>query len=86
MNDPIIGAPGADNVTDFSDYPRGPQDAGSGWLTAILLAAAFFVAIAPTLMWLEFSSRMENLVTATALETTRSGNWLQVFVREATHE
>ena len=52
--------------------------------TAVLIAAAFFVATAPTLAWLEFASTMENLVVATALEIRRddggggggAGSWL----------
>jgi 4-amino-4-deoxy-L-arabinose transferase-like glycosyltransferase len=42
----------------------------------VVIAAAFFVASAPTLDWLEFSSSMENLVVATALETRRDHHWL----------
>lgn len=40
------------------------------------MAAAFFVAQAPTLSWLEFSSSMENLVVATSLEIHRTHKWL----------
>src|SRR5438874_744143 len=43
---------------------------------AVVIALVFFIAIAPTLTWLEFSSTMENLVVATALEIRRTGNWL----------
>jgi 4-amino-4-deoxy-L-arabinose transferase-like glycosyltransferase len=48
----------------------------SGWPAAILLAATFFVATAPTLSWLEFASGMENLVVATSLEIRRTEHWL----------
>src|SRR6185369_6104176 len=41
-----------------------------------LLAAFFFLAIFPTLNWLEFSGGSENLVIATALETRRQGSWI----------
>src|SRR6476659_4096454 len=43
---------------------------------ALLIALAFFVAIAPTLPWQEFSSGPENLVLATAMEMRRGGPWL----------
>src|SRR5437764_10753335 len=43
---------------------------------AILIAIAFFLAIAPTLPWQEFSSGPENLVLATAMEMRRGGPWL----------
>src|SRR5207248_798752 len=43
---------------------------------ALLIATAFFIATAPTLAWLEFSSTMENLVVATALEIRRDHVWL----------
>lgn len=43
---------------------------------ALLIAAAVFAVVAPTLTWLEFSSGSENLVVAAALETRRAGNWL----------
>jgi 4-amino-4-deoxy-L-arabinose transferase-like glycosyltransferase len=44
----------------------------------ILLVVVFFGAIAPTLTWLEFSSGLENLNVATALELRRdhTGSWL----------
>jgi 4-amino-4-deoxy-L-arabinose transferase-like glycosyltransferase len=50
--------------------------ARQAWIAAAVIAAAFFVASAPTLAWLEFSSTMENLTVATALEIRRSGHWL----------
>jgi len=40
------------------------------------IALAFFVAVAPTLPWQEFSSGPENLVVATAMEMRRGGPWL----------
>ena len=46
-----------------------------GWLTPVLVAAAFFLAIAPTLPWLEFSGGSENLVAETVLEMRRGGPW-----------
>src|SRR3954466_5268101 len=45
-------------------------------LPAILLIAAVFAWIAPTLRWLEFSNGAENLNVATALEMRRGGPWL----------
>lgn len=47
-----------------------------GWPAAILIAATFFIATAPTLTWLEFSSGIENLTVATALEIRRTNQWL----------
>lgn len=53
-----------------SPPPRVPP-----WLAAVLVAAAFFVAIAPTLPWLEFAGGSENLVVETVLEMRRGGPW-----------
>ena len=44
-------------------------------LAAVLIATAFFAAIAPTLRWLEFSGGSESLVTETVLEMRRGGPW-----------
>ncbi|HVT89477.1 MAG TPA: glycosyltransferase family 39 protein [Tepidisphaeraceae bacterium] len=46
------------------------------WFICAALAALVFVAIAPTLRWLEFSNSAEALNVATAQEILRSGNWL----------
>ncbi len=43
---------------------------------ALLIAVVFFVGVAPTLSWLEFSSGSENLVVGTVLEMRRGGPWL----------
>ena len=43
---------------------------------AFAAAIAFFLALAPTLPWQEFSSGPENLVVATAMEMRRGGPWL----------
>ena len=45
-------------------------------LLAALIAALFFLAIAPTLTWIEFSGGMENFNLETALEMTRDGHWI----------
>jgi 4-amino-4-deoxy-L-arabinose transferase-like glycosyltransferase len=45
-------------------------------LPAVLLIAAVFAWVAPTLRWLEFSNGAENLNVATALEMRRGGPWL----------
>jgi 4-amino-4-deoxy-L-arabinose transferase-like glycosyltransferase len=45
-------------------------------LLACLLVCGFFVALAPTLGWQEFSSGPENLIIATAMEMRRGGPWL----------
>ncbi len=52
-----------------------------GWvhhqsMIAVLLTGIIFAAVAPTLRWVEFSSSMEDLNVATALEIRRTGNWL----------
>jgi 4-amino-4-deoxy-L-arabinose transferase-like glycosyltransferase len=47
-----------------------------GALVSLAIAAGFFVCIAPTLSWLEFSSGSENLVVATALEMRRTRQWM----------
>lgn len=43
---------------------------------AVLIAAAFFAAVAPTLPWVDFSGGMENFNVGTALEMLRDGHWL----------
>src|SRR5579862_1722588 len=43
---------------------------------AIVLALAFFIALAPTLGMCEFSNSMENLVVATSMEMHRDNLWL----------
>src|SRR5437762_1339331 len=46
------------------------------FLLALLIAASFFAAVAPTLRWQEFSGGSENLVVETVLEMRRGGPWL----------
>jgi 4-amino-4-deoxy-L-arabinose transferase-like glycosyltransferase len=53
-----------------------PQNSRRAWFPAILLIAAVFVWIAPTLRWMEFTNAPENLNVATALEMRRGGPWL----------
>ncbi|MGC4030808.1 MAG: glycosyltransferase family 39 protein [Tepidisphaeraceae bacterium] len=43
------------------------------WCLAVLIAALFFAAVAPTLHWLEFTSGNENIVVQTALEMRHGG-------------
>lgn len=64
-------------ATDHSDATiREPHGAlPRMWLGAVVIAAAFFVAIAPTLAWLEFAGGSENLVVETVLEMRRGGPW-----------
>lgn len=45
-------------------------------IVCAVLAAVFFIALAPTLIWLEFTGGMENFNVETALEMTRDGHWL----------
>jgi hypothetical protein len=53
-------------------------DGGSpaGWWRGLLVGLLFFVGIAPTLTWLEFSNGIENLNVETALEMRRGGSWM----------
>lgn len=43
------------------------------WALAVLIAATFFAAVAPTLGWLDYSSGNENIVVQTALEMRHGG-------------
>jgi 4-amino-4-deoxy-L-arabinose transferase-like glycosyltransferase len=45
-------------------------------LVCVGISVLVFAAIAPTLLWLEFSNSPEALNVATAQEIRRSGNWL----------
>ncbi|MCS7034968.1 MAG: phospholipid carrier-dependent glycosyltransferase [Phycisphaerae bacterium] len=57
-----------------------PRTETLGARDLIWLAGAcclLFAVLAPTLPWLEFASGGENLLVATALESERSGKWLQ---------
>src|SRR5262249_34899778 len=53
-----------------------PASTGIRVMTMLAIPSLFFIAISPTLSWLEFSSGSENLVVASALETRRTGQWL----------
>ena len=53
------------------DRARNPRT----FLVPLLVAAGFFVAIAPTLPWPEFAGGSENLVVETVLEMRRGGPW-----------
>jgi len=55
--------------------PISPSNVRCGCL-ALLISAALFAAVAPTLRWLEFSSGSENLLTATVIEMHAGGPWL----------
>jgi 4-amino-4-deoxy-L-arabinose transferase-like glycosyltransferase len=46
------------------------------WVRTFLIAVVFFVGVAPTLSWLEFSGGSENLVVGTVLEMRRGGPWV----------
>src|SRR6478752_4484532 len=56
--------------------PAGSRRSFPPFLAAIGVAALVFVAVAPTLSWLEFSSGSENLVIESVLEMRRGGPWL----------
>src|SRR5689334_14197573 len=45
------------------------------WVAAVVVAAGFFAAVAPTLTRLEFVGGSEVLVVETALEMRRGGPW-----------
>ncbi len=53
-----------------------PERSARAWLPAMLLIAAVFAWVAPTLCWLEFNNTPENLNVATAQEMRRGGPWL----------
>src|SRR5688572_18469104 len=63
-------------MSDTAPLPASRSDNTGGWLAALLIAATFFIAGAPTLSWLEFASGMENLNASTVLEIHRNGRWL----------
>src|SRR5205085_11621866 len=44
-------------------------------IVAVAVAGLFFVAVAPTLAWLDFSSGSENLAVESVLEMRRGGPW-----------
>jgi 4-amino-4-deoxy-L-arabinose transferase-like glycosyltransferase len=76
MTDPAAARDDADNLSPATTAAESLAPRRGGWLLACVIALTFFVATAPTLTWLEFSSSMENLVAATALEIRRTGQWL----------
>ena len=51
-----------------TDVPR-----RQAWLLAVLIAAALFAAVVPTLRWVEFTNGNENIVVQTALEMRHGG-------------
>jgi 4-amino-4-deoxy-L-arabinose transferase-like glycosyltransferase len=56
--------------------PTSDLRCGRNRAIAIVLALAFFIALAPTLGMCEFSNSMENLVVATSMEMHRDNIWL----------
>src|SRR4051794_29102319 len=76
MIDTAAARDDADNLVPATTAAESLAPRRGGWLLACVIALTFFVAAAPTLTWLEFSSSMENLVAATALEIRRTGHWL----------
>src|SRR4051812_44769463 len=66
------------NQTNSDSPPAAPtlgERPPRAWLASLLIAAAFFAAVAPTLPWLEFAGGSENLVVETVLEMRRGGPW-----------
>src|SRR5436305_8045890 len=67
-------------MTDLSaalDDVHAPDRSGRWSVLALLTILATAAAVAPTLLWQQFSSGAENLVTATALEIRRGDcGWL----------
>ena len=61
-----------DEITSPEASPA-PRPRVPSWLAAVLVAAAFFAAVAPTLPWQEFAGGSENLVAQTVLEMRRGG-------------
>ena len=56
--------------TDIREDDVPPRRA---WLLAVLIAAALFAAVVPTLRWVEFTNGNENIVVQTALEMRHGG-------------
>src|SRR3954471_5446591 len=52
-----------------------PREQPRATLLPWLVAAGFFLAVAPTLSWLQFAGGSENLVVETVLEMRRGGPW-----------
>ena len=70
---PGTDAPAAPPSRDAEAFAPLPRRRPPGVLAALAVAALFFVALAPTLSWLEFSGGSENLVVAAVLEMHRGG-------------
>lgn len=49
------------------------MSASRAWALAVLIAATFFTAVAPTLGWLDYTSGNENIVVQTALQMRHGG-------------
>lgn len=56
--------------------PPAQRCCGMELLWAVVIAAAIFAAMAPTLAWVEFSNGVEKLNIATSLEVRRGSPWL----------
>lgn len=64
-------------MTDAATLTAGRElPLARAWGWAMAICVTFFVAVAPTLSWLEFSGGSENLNVATVLEMHRGGPWL----------
>jgi 4-amino-4-deoxy-L-arabinose transferase-like glycosyltransferase len=61
-----------------SEQPGEPPIAAKrrGWVRLLAVVILTFALIAPTLTWQEFSSGVENLNVATAMEILRNDRWL----------
>ncbi len=46
------------------------------WLWPLVIGLAAFAAVAPTLLWLDFTNGMENFNVLTSIEMVRDGHWL----------
>lgn len=66
----------------LADNPTAELSPQRAWAWALGICAIFFLAVAPTLSWLEFSGGSENLNAATVLEMNRGGPWLVPTLKE----
>ena len=63
-------------ATPAATPPSGARPARRAWFALLAILIVAFALIAPTLTWQEFSSGVENLNVATAMEILRNDRWL----------
>jgi 4-amino-4-deoxy-L-arabinose transferase-like glycosyltransferase len=60
-------------MTEPSPIAAVEMSARRAWTLAVLIAAVFFAAVAPTLRWLDYTNGNENIVVQTALQMRHGG-------------